>query len=102
MQVYILKCMDNSYYIGVTNNVERRLQEHQSGISKDSYTHNRRPVELVFYENFLNAQSAIQFEKKIKKWTRRKKEALINGEWNKLKEYSICQNETNYLNKKSK
>jgi len=94
--------MDNSYYIGVTNNVERRLQEHQSGISKDSYTHNRRPVELVFYENFLNAQSAIQFEKKIKKWTRRKKEALINGEWNKLKEYSICQNETNYLNKKSK
>jgi putative endonuclease len=102
MQVYILKCADNSYYIGVTNNVERRLQEHQAGISKDSYTHNRRPVELVFYENFLNALSAIQFEKKIKKWTRRKKEALINGEWNKLKEYSICQNETNYLNKKSK
>jgi len=46
--VYILKCCDNSYYIGITGNLEKRLEEHQSGYYKDSYTFKRRPVRLIY------------------------------------------------------
>ena len=79
--VYILKCSDGSYYTGVTSNLEKRLLEHQSGKHKDSYTNNRKPVELVFYADFTDIRLAIQSEKQIKKWSRAKKEALINVEF---------------------
>jgi putative endonuclease len=82
--VYILKCNDDTYYTGVTNDVERRLIEHQSGENKDAYTHSRRPVELVFSADFSNIEVAIEKEKQIKKWSKKKKEALINGEFELL------------------
>ena len=82
--VYILKCSDESYYTGVTSNLDNRLTEHQSGKHQNSYTYKRRPVELVFYAEFTNINLAIQSEKQIKKWSRAKKEALINGEFEKL------------------
>jgi len=102
LQVYILKCSDGSYYTGVTNDVERRLWEHQEGIDANSYTHNRRPVELVWYSDEFDPNSAIEFEKQVKGWTRKKKEALINGEWDKLPELSKCNNESTHLNCKKK
>jgi putative endonuclease len=86
--VYILKCSDVSYYTGVTNNVEKRLVEHNSGDSVTSYTFKRRPVELVYYQQFNDIKQAIELEKQIKGWSRRKKEALINKDWEKLKLYS--------------
>ncbi|MCB9250940.1 MAG: GIY-YIG nuclease family protein [Flavobacteriales bacterium] len=92
--VYILKCSDNSYYTGVTNNLERRFAEHQIGINQGSYTHNRRPVSLVFNSNFNDVRQAISFEKQVKGWSRKKKEALIRKDWNKLKELSECKNES--------
>ena len=49
MYVYILKCSDDTFYTGVTNNLERRVTEHNSGISEESYTKSRRPLKLVFY-----------------------------------------------------
>jgi len=82
--VYILKCSDNSYYTGVTSNLNKRLIEHKSGKYSKSYTFNRRPLELVFFLEFNDINIAIDFEKKIKKWSRAKKEALINGEFEKL------------------
>ena len=82
--VYILKCSDNTYYTGITSNLEQRLFEHQSGIYKNSYTFGRRPVELKYYTEFSNSGMAIDFEKKIKKWSKAKKEALINSEYDKL------------------
>jgi len=82
--VYILKCSDNSYYTGVTNNLHRRVQEHQEGTNRSSYTYKRRPVQLVFYTEFSNVQKAIEIEKIIKSWSRAKKEALINEEYEKL------------------
>ena len=82
--VYILKCSDNTYYTGVTNNIERRFKEHQSGESKTSYTYSRRPLELVYYTSFNDVDNAILFEKRIKKWSRKKKEATIKGEFEKL------------------
>lgn len=83
---YILRCSDNSYYTGVTNDIDSRLTEHQQGMHSSSYTYKRRPVRLVFTEHFQNVNDAIAFEKQIKGWRRAKKEALINGEWDKLPE----------------
>jgi putative endonuclease len=86
--VYILKCNDSSYYTGFTNNLERRLVEHQNGMNRSAYTHDKRPVRLVWFEAFNSVHDAIACEKKIKGWSRRKKEALIAEDWEKLVEYS--------------
>ncbi|GAC1309640.1 MAG: GIY-YIG nuclease family protein [Mucilaginibacter sp.] len=86
--VYILLCSDNSYYTGITNDIERRLYEHESGLDPGSYTCKRRPVKLVFQETFTEVVQAIAFEKQIKGWKRRKKEAMINGDWDLLPELS--------------
>ncbi|MGZ3754243.1 MAG: GIY-YIG nuclease family protein [Mucilaginibacter sp.] len=86
--VYILFCSDNSYYTGVTNNLERRLYEHEKGLNPGSYTCKRRPVKLVFHEKFDDINQAIAFEKQIKGWKRSKKEAIINGDWHLLPELS--------------
>ena len=82
--VYILECVDQSFYIGVTNNVELRLHQHQTGIDTQSYTYTKRPVELVWYEEFNCIDQAIAFEKKLKGWSRAKKIALIKGEYQRL------------------
>lgn len=92
--VYILKCKDDSFYTGFTNNLDRRLYEHNAGLSKDSYTYDKRPVELVWYEMFTEPTQAILIEKKIKGWSRRKKQALIDEDWDKLVKYS--KNYTDY------
>ena len=94
--VYILKCADDSFYTGITNNIELRLQQHQSGLDKDSYTYQRRPVEVKFQQKFNDVLEAISFEKKIKGWTRAKKIALIKGDFNKLQILAECRNATHY------
>ena len=82
--VYILQCADNSYYTGVTNNLERRLIEHSEGIHPESYTFSRRPLILKFHERFSDINLAIAWEKKLKKWSRKKKEALITNNYHLL------------------
>jgi putative endonuclease len=82
--VYILKCSDNSFYTGFTSNLENRFVEHQTGKHPDSYTFKRRPLELVFYATFTEVTMAIDTEKQLKKWSREKKEALINGDFESL------------------
>ena len=77
--VYILKCTDNSYYVGITNDVFKRFEEHQNGIDSKAYTFNRRPLKLVYFTTFTNIEIAIDTEKKIKKWSKAKKEALIEN-----------------------
>lgn len=86
--VYILLCDDNSYYVGITNDIDRRMYEHENGLNPSSYTHKRRPVKLVFCERFTEVEQAIAFEKQIKGWNRKKKEAIINGNWDLLAELS--------------
>ena len=98
--VYILKCSDDSYYTGVTNDIERRIFEHNSGENKGSYTHSRRPVMLVFHYQFNNINDAIAIEKQIKGWTRKKKEALMKEDWHGLKVLAKCLNDTHHKNLK--
>ena len=100
--VSILKCSDNSYYTGVTNNIDLRLSQHQSGKFPESYTYKRRPVELVFFYLFNDIIQAIAFEQQVKGWSRKKKEAIINDNWDKLKELSICRNDSHSDNFKGK
>ena len=94
--VYILKCSDDSYYTGITNDLIKRVFEHQSGYKKDSYTYKRRPLSLEFYQEFNDVLQAIYFEKKIKGWTRAKKQALIKGDFDMLQMLSECRNSTHY------
>ncbi len=82
--VYILSCSDGSYYTGVTSNLTKRLEEHQHKKHRNSYTATRLPVKLAFFCTFTEITIAISTEKQIKKWSRAKKEALINAEYELL------------------
>ena len=76
--VYILKCKDNSYYTGITWNVEKRLKEHNLR-TKTCLQKSKVPVSLVYWEKFDNIKDAAKREKEIKGWRREKKEKLINS-----------------------
>lgn len=82
MYVYILECSDGSYYTGVTNNIERRLWEHQNAEDAESYTATRLPVSLKYCGEYYSSKNAIAFEKQIKGWSRKKKEALFGQQEN--------------------
>ena len=97
--VYIVECSDSLYYTGITNNVPRRIIEHNAGVNKNCFTYNRRPVELQFQQEFMEVKQAIYFEKKIKKWSRAKKKALIGGDFDLLPILAECRNHTHYRNK---
>ena len=86
--IYILKCADDSYYIGHTDNLEKRLSEHYDGYAC-LYTKSRLPVKLVYSEIFSTRTEALNAEHKIKKWTRFKKELLINEGWQSLQSWKI-------------
>ena len=92
--VYMLKCSDGLTYTGITNNISRRFEEHQNGLNKTCFTYKRRPLELIFQQEFNNVEQAIYFEKKIKKWSAKKKFALANGEYNLLQILAECRNAT--------
>lgn len=95
LYVYILECSDKSYYVGVTNDVERRVYEHNQGLDHNAYTFLRKPVKCVFVSEGMTPDDAIDFEKQVKGWRREKKEALIRNQWEKLPELSM-----NYKKKK--
>lgn len=83
--VYILLCRDQSYYTGVTRReVEERVSEHNQGIDPACYTFSRRPVLLVYNEHFERIDEAIATERRIKGWSRAKKEALIRRDYDAL------------------
>jgi len=82
--VYIVECIDNSYYTGVTSNLGQRINEHNNGSHK-GYTSARLPVKLVYSNWFAYINDAIKAEKQIKGWSRAKKEALIIGDFGLLK-----------------
>ncbi|MCC4253222.1 MAG: TrmJ/YjtD family RNA methyltransferase [Pseudomonadota bacterium] len=76
---YMLRCSDGSYYLGQTDMLERRMAQHEAG-EIEGYTQTRRPVELVWSQEFASRDEAIAAEQQIKGWSRNKKEALIAGD----------------------
>ncbi len=87
--MYILECADGSYYTGSTNNLELRLTQHQSGEGAN-HTKKRLPVKLVYFEEYQRIDEAFYREKQVQGWSRKKKEALINSQSEKLPELSIA------------
>lgn len=85
--VYLLRCADGSYYTGHTDNLEYRLAQHQSG-ELPGYTHDRRPVQLVFSQDFPTREEALSMELRLKGWGRAKKEALLNNDWDEVNRLS--------------
>jgi putative endonuclease len=86
--LYIVRCADGSYYIGTTrSSLEVRVAQHNAG-TLGGYTACRRPVELVFSQWFERITDAIENERKLKRWSRAKKEALIRGDVTSLHELS--------------
>lgn len=78
--MYIVRCADDSLYTGITKDLERRIQEHNSNniLGAKSLRH-KRPVVLVYYELFATQAEAAKREKSIKRWTRKYKLKLIEG-----------------------
>lgn len=87
--VYILKCSDNSLYVGFTEDLNQRVFDHNSGKGAE-YTSCRKPVELVFYEIFDEKEKALKRESQLKKWSKSKKQALIRSNLSELKNLSKC------------
>ncbi len=81
--VYILRCANGAYYTGYTTNLNRRLAEHQAG--EVQWTRHRRPVELIFSQEMPDEHQAFVVERQIKGWSRAKKEALVDGDWDLLR-----------------
>ena len=81
--VYIVQCVDGSYYTGHTDNLEGRLAAHETG-HFSGYTSTRRPVQLVYTEEFQSRAEALESERRIKGWSRAKKKALIQRDWQSL------------------
>ncbi len=78
--VYIVRCRDNSYYTGITSDLERRLAEHQHGNQGAKYLKGRRPLTLVFSAEIGERSQALRVEHRIKQLDRRQKDALVNGQ----------------------
>ena len=95
--MYILECADGSYYTGSTNNLELRLAQHQAGEGAN-HTKKHLPVKLVYFEEHERLDQAFYREKQVQGWSRKKKEALIDGMPQKLHNLAVCKNETHYKN----
>ena len=81
--VYMLRCADGSFYIGHTDDLALRMAHHSHG-TMAGYTANRRPVTLVWSENFPTRLEALEMERRLKGWSRAKKLALIDDDWDKI------------------
>ena len=81
--MYILKCGNDTYYTGSTKDLTRRLKEHQNGEGAN-HTKKHQPVTLVYYEEFDRIDHAFYREKQVQKWSRKKKEALIDSKKEEL------------------
>jgi len=81
--VYLLRWADNSYYTGHTDNLEKRIGEHQTG-TYPGYTSHRLPVEHVWSQECASRDEALSAELQIKNWSHKKKEAMIRGDWGEV------------------
>ena len=83
--VYIVQCKDGFYYTGITNKLQKRIDQHNEGKDIFSFTYKRRMVTLKYFEHFTDVKQAIAREKQLKGWSRAKKEALFHEDYDSLK-----------------
>jgi putative endonuclease len=95
--MYILECADGSFYTGSTKDLPRRLWQHQNGLGAN-HTQKRLPVKLVYAEYFDHVADAFYREKQVQGWSRRKKIALMESNWDQLHILAECQNHSHYKN----
>ena len=93
--VYIVECSDKSYYTGVTNNIERRIWGHNNAEKSSGYTFKRRPVILKYCQRFQDITQAIAWEKQVKGWSRKKKEALFIEDGEEIKKLAKSKTDFN-------
>jgi len=86
--VYMLRCADDSFYLGHTDSLERRFAQHRDGVFQSCYTFRRRPIELIYSQDFPAREQALEMERRIKGWSRAKKVALIRGDWEEISRLS--------------
>ena len=84
--VYMLICADRSFYIGITNDLETRVAQHEFGYDPQCHTFKRRPVKLVYSSEVHHVEEAIAWEKQLKGWSRAKKAALVSDNWHLVHE----------------
>jgi putative endonuclease len=89
--LYILKCINGVYYVGHTDNIDQRMSQHNLGLINNCYTKNKRPVELVYLQDFPTRDAAFSAERQIKGWSRKKKEAFIKGDWKEIQHLNLLQ-----------
>ena len=82
--IYLLRCGDGSYYTGHTDDLELRMAQHEAG-ALGEYTRLRKPLRLVYSQELPTRDEAFAAERQVKRWSRRKKEAMIRGDWEALK-----------------
>ena len=99
--VYMLLCSDGSFYIGFTTDLSERITEHEIGVEPSSYTYSRRPVKLVWAQEFPSHEEAFAFERQIKGWSRAKKKALINNDWEEIHQIVLGERKRREEKKKS-
>ncbi len=87
--LYILKCADQSYYTGHTDSLDVRLAQHEAGAISNCYTATRRPVVLVYWAAFASREEALAAEIQVKGWSRRKKEAMMMGDWKMVSQLAM-------------
>ena len=87
--VYILLCSDGSFYTGHTDNIEARLSAHEQRLYPRCYTATRLPVKVVFVQETSSRGEALEAEREIKGWTRKKKQALIEGDFDAIRALTI-------------
>ncbi len=83
--LYMLRCADGSYYTGHSDDLDRRVHEHHTGLIPGCYTHDRRPLLLVHVQEFGSREEGLAAEVQVKRWNRAKKEALIAQDWDALR-----------------
>jgi len=87
--LYILQCSDDSYYTGHTDDLELRLAQHHQRAYSSCYTATRLPVKLVFQQAFATRTEAFNSEQQIKGWSRKKKEAMMQGNWDEVSKLAV-------------
>jgi putative endonuclease len=93
--MYILRCANGQYYTGSTRNLHRRLIQHYNG-EGSNFTRKHLPVALLYYEEYDRIDKAFYREKQVQGWSRKKKEALMSGDFAGLHDLSICRNESHF------